>query len=137
MSHHSIAEKPTVFVNAEHMIVVLDERGAREPEKPGNHLREDVPLSDQKLRFSVTRGGNLKFAKKVTCHPRSEWVDVVDDEGNPVPNPAYEDDMKRYGSSQERPQKRERVAKDLPEVSTTYEVDDKWAARHGRTKVRF
>lgn len=134
---HSARDTPEIFATEDQLILVLDSNGPRDLEDPDKRLREESPLKGQKLRFSVTRGGTLKFAKKVSCRPQEEYVDVLDDEGNPVPNPDYEREMTQYGNSNRDPHKRERQVSDTPETWATYDVDRKWWGRNGVTRVKF
>lgn len=133
----SVPDKPEVFATEEHMVLVLDGRGPRDAEDKHRYLRDEPPLKGHDIRFSVTRGGRLKFAQKVHCYQQQEMVEVLDEEGNPVPNPDYENDMARYGGTQEKPHKRERVVTDTPRVELSYHVDHHWWARNAVTRVRF
>ena len=133
----SSPDKPAVFATEGHLILVLDDRGPRDTKGNARHLRDDRPLEGEPLRFSVTRGGRLKFAQKVHCRAQTEVVDVLDEEGNQAPNPAYEDEMARYGRSVHKPHKREKVTTDEPFVELSYHVDPNWWIRHAHTKVCF
>lgn len=131
------ASKPRIFTDGERMLISLDGGEPRDAEGKYVRIRAPNPLSGDPLRFSVTRGGTLKFSKKVKTEPKFEERVCTDADGNPVPNESYERDMERYGRSYHKEHATEHVLLEEPDVRLTYEVDRNWWGRHGVTRVTF
>jgi hypothetical protein len=125
----------SVYADEEHIIITLDGRTPRGPE--GERLHGQMALGDAPLRFSVTKGGNFKFSKKTKTTARVKKVPVLDDEGNPVPNPDYDPHRAHWGGDRGSEFKVERVLQEEPHVETSYDVDRDWWRRNSHTRVIF
>lgn len=122
-----------VYADENRVIVILDGCSPRDPE--GKRLHGGHILGDAKLRFSVTRGGTFKFSKKTKATACTKRVHVLDEEGNKIPDPIYQKEMKGYGYSSHPEFQIELVVQDEPHIETAYDVDREWWRRYTQTRV--
>ena len=130
-----LQETPRVYADGANMVVSLD--GSRGLNKDGQVIHSPHPLSLYDLRFSVTRNGKLKFAKKITLTPQFEERERLDENGNKIPNAKREKELERWGHSYQPEFETENAVLDEPHVKQEYDVDREWWRRHAYTTVVF
>lgn len=131
-----LRDKPRVVTDGKRIIVSLDGHWVRDPE--GKYVEQHSPLREEdRLCFTVTRQGKLKFAKKVTVKPKFEKRTKLDDEGQPVPNELHQEDLKNYGHSYHPEFESENVLLEDADVYIENEVDRDWWSRNAYISVKF
>lgn len=123
-------EHPRVFSDGDRVVVVFDGNSGRDP--------EDRILSrgdfNKLLHFSVSSKGRLTFAKKIKAYPRFEQRCRLDEKGDTIPNPQYQEERTRYGRGFGKFQM-EDVLLEEPRIVHFCEVNSVWWERHCVTKV--
>ena len=127
-----LLEYARVYADEETCIVVLDRSGPKvKSEKDPDRMvsfqpnRQRSVLAGKRPRFTITRTGKFKFAKKITVRDVRERVYETDEDGNRVPDPFYgsRDDEGNYHGSR---YKYEVVEREEPEADASYEIDRHW-----------
>lgn len=132
MSRRRRAVDARVYITEDDLIVRLDE--GRPTDSKGEPVH-GIRYLEGPLRFSVTRGGTYKLAKKVQVYPQEKVVHKTDADGNKIPNPNY---GKRgdYGRRDWQEYLSEVVELE-PSAQPSYEVDRDWWKRHAHTSVKI
>lgn len=128
-------EQPVVYTDGTRMVISLD--GGYGLDQDGRSIHQSHPLRREKLRFSVTKSGNLKFARKTKTYLQYEKREKLDEEGNKIPNERRQNELERWGHSYQPEFEVESVPMEEPEVRLEYGVDSDWWRRNAYTKVRF